>query len=138
MLSHRLLDARTREACAGLYGLELQQWDVLFLRSAHDFERALGRSPSTLDEPGSAAALAASLPPELSALEAHRDQVKALIHQAHLDYEGSPAFSVETWLRRIAIVLILALTAYFYWREEQTKKPVPYAPYLTQPRPKQP
>ena len=38
VLMHRLLDERTREECATLYGLVLSSWDVLFLRSTRDFE----------------------------------------------------------------------------------------------------
>lgn len=125
ILSHRLLDDRTREQCAALYGLGLEQWDLLFLRAAAAFHAALGKEAPTD---------ALTLTPELRALAEHRDEVKRLIQKAHHDYQASPAFTFETWARRVAIVVIIALTAYFYWREEQRKKYVPYAPYLTQPK----
>src|SRR5688572_31103042 len=39
-LHHRLIDAKTREECAALYGLAVAQWDVPFLRSE---ERRVGK-----------------------------------------------------------------------------------------------
>jgi hypothetical protein len=140
VLAHRLLDDRSREECAALYGLTLDQWDVLFLRSAQDFERALGRSVRDLATPedgdvlAQAHRLADALNPELRALAEHREELQRLIAQALRDYEASGAYRLETWARTLAIIVIVALTIYFYWRDEQGKKPVPYAPYLTEPR----
>jgi hypothetical protein len=136
VLSHRLLEAKSREACAALYGLPLEAWDVLFLRATQDFERALGRSVATGDESAAARRLSDSLTPELRELEAHREELKRLIDKAHADYEASPSHTLEVWARRIAIIVIVALTAWFYWREERQKKPIPYAPYLTEPKKK--
>ena len=139
VLSHRLLEARSREECAALYGLTLELWDVLFLRAFRDFEQALGRPQPTPDEAterAEAARLSSQLPPELAALAEHRDELARLIARAQAEYEASPAYTFETWARRIAIALIVALTAYFYWSEEQQKKHIPYAPYLTEPKKK--
>ncbi len=129
VLAHRLLEAHTREECAALYGLSVDQWDVLFLRAARDFERALGReAPPAADEPQEAARLAQELSPPLLALSTHRDETRRLMDKAHADYEASPSHAVEVWARRIAIVVIIALTAYFYWREEQRKHEVRWEP----------
>src|SRR5262249_33277367 len=135
LLSHRLLEAKSREDCAALYGLPLEAWDILFLRATRDFERALGsRAPHSDDanEAAQAAQLSRALTPELIELSDHRDELRRLIEKAQADWESSPGHTLEIWARRIAIIVIIALTAYFYWREEQQKKPVPYAPYLTE------
>src|SRR5689334_22479853 len=80
ILAHRLLDERSPEQCAALYGLTLPQWDVLFLGAVNDFEEALGL-PRSAALPGPAR--------ELEALQSQRAEVKALISQAHRDYEAS-------------------------------------------------
>ena len=112
ILSHRLLDGRAREACAALYGLNLGQWDVLFLRAVRDFERALGRAPP--DDDSEAEHISVGLTPELHALAQHRDEVKRLLERAAAEYEASPRFAVELWARRLAIAAIIGLTLYFY------------------------
>jgi len=129
VIAHRVLDAKSREDCAALYGLTPGQWDVLFLRAVHDFERALGRDvPPPADEAAEAARVAAALPPALVELSEHREETRRLIDKAHADYEASPSYTLEVWARRIAIIVIIALTAYFYWREEQRKGTVRYEP----------
>jgi hypothetical protein len=112
VLGHRVLEARSRDECAALYSLKLPQWDVLFARAVHDFERALGGSPP--DDDADAPRLAESLTPELQQLFRHRDEVKRLMEKAQADYEASPRYTVEVWARRLAIVGIIALTLYFY------------------------
>jgi hypothetical protein len=125
IFAHRFLEERTPEQCAALYGLTLAQWDVLFLGAVNDLEAVLGLPPSP-SLPGPSR--------ELESLQAQRAEVKALIQQAHRDYEASPAYSTETWLRRIAIIVILGLTAFYWWRDRNREKPIPNAPYLTIPK----
>ncbi|MBL8956923.1 MAG: hypothetical protein JNK82_39480 [Myxococcaceae bacterium] len=131
VISHRVLDAKTREECAALYGLKPELWDVLFLRAVRDFERALGLPAAAGDEVEQAARLAAALTPALVELSTHRDETRRLIEKAHADYEASPSHTLEVWARRIAIVVIIALTAWFYWREQSQKGQVRYEPQRT-------
>lgn len=146
VLTHALLDDRSREDCARLYGITPGQWDVLFLRAARDFERALQNAPPSAPQPHlgeltAAPALrdalaARSTPLALALLELReqRDAVKVELARAEATHEASAAYAVEVWLRRIAIVAILALTAYFAWRDEQLKPVVHTMPYSTEPK----
>jgi hypothetical protein len=34
---------------------------------------------------------------------------------------SSPEYARETWLRRIAIVVVLAVSAWFYWQADLTR-----------------
>lgn len=113
VLSHRLIDDRSREDCAKLYGLTLAQWDVLFARSVNDFERALGRAPTAPDRLGDL------LTKELTAVHTHREELKRLADQALRDFEASPSYTIEIWARRIAIVIIVALSIYFWMRPKE-------------------
>lgn len=129
VLAHRLLEGRSREECAALYGLKPEQWDVLFLRAARDFESALGRdAPPAADEATEAARLGQTLTPALVELSTHREATRELLDKAQADYEASPSHAVEVWARRIAIIVIIALTAYFYWQEEARKQTVRWEP----------
>lgn len=58
-------------------------------------------------------------------LEANREALRALLEQAAAEWERSPARGREEWLRRLAIVLVLALSAFFYWREQHKPRPPP-------------
>ncbi|MEW5742020.1 MAG: hypothetical protein AB1938_24105 [Myxococcota bacterium] len=78
--------------------------------------------------PGGGAAVATWLE-YLRALAAHRDAVRQRIAAAEEAAARSPARARETWLRRLAIVAILALSAWFYWKEQQRPpKPPPNIP----------
>ncbi|MEW6433822.1 MAG: sigma factor-like helix-turn-helix DNA-binding protein [Myxococcota bacterium] len=61
----------------------------------------------------------------LGALAAHRDGLKRRLADAEAAAARSPARAREVWLRRIAIAVILALTAYFYWRDQHAPPPPP-------------
>lgn len=134
ILSQRLLENRTAEACAALYGVSLSNWNILFFRAARDFEAAIGSYTLRGEEIDEATRLAAQLPPALSALEQHSAEIKKLLLEAQIAFEDSPAFQRQEWLRRIAIFAILALSAFFYWQQKRNEKPLPYAPYLTEPK----
>lgn len=80
--------------------------------------------------PATAAAGLSVLPlaQDLAALRANRDAVLQRLRNAEAEAARSPARTREVWLRRLAILLILALTAWFYWRERQAPPPQPPAP----------
>ncbi len=58
-------------------------------------------------------------------LRAHREALEAQLEAAARAWESSPARAREEWLRRAAIVLVLALSAFFYWREQHKPRPPP-------------
>ena len=51
-------------------------------------------------------------------LTAHREAFKVRLDQSAAAFAASPDRMRDEWLRRIAIVVVLALTAFFYWREQ--------------------
>lgn len=56
------------------------------------------------------------------ALSEHREALKARLEQSAAQYTASPDRDRDEWLRRAAIVLVLALTAFFYWQEKTKPK----------------
>jgi hypothetical protein len=130
-LVFRLVERTPREACASLYGIRPEAWDVKLSRALEEF---CGRPPhpapphdvETADAAALAAALEAGEPPSEPRLALLwraalplRDEGpavrQALDAAAHAD-ESSPARRREEWLRKAAIVAIVALTAFFYLR----------------------
>lgn len=63
----------------------------------------------------------------LRALTQHKEAVRRRLVEAEEAAARSPARARETWLRRLAIIAILALSAWFYWKE-QHKPPQPPPP----------
>lgn len=109
--------------------------------ASHDRHgRAPGQEPSVLpneapasasDERPSAAARGVDASADevrplaelLAALATHRDGLKRRLADAEAAAARSPARAREVWLRRLAIAVILALTAYFYWRDQHAPPP---------------
>ena len=56
-------------------------------------------------------------------LSRNRDELRAMLEKSAAEYAASPDRDRDEWFRRAAIVLVLALTAYFYWREETKPHP---------------
>jgi hypothetical protein len=69
----------------------------------------------------------------LRAIAAHRDAVRRRIADAEEAAARAPARARENWLRRAAILAILALSAWFYWTERQ-RPPKGTLPPRTLPR----
>ncbi len=140
VLGNRFLEGRSREDCAALYGLTLESWDALLFRSAREFGVPHPASISYEDEVREAAALRSQLESDpshpLNALTQHRDEVRRLLVEAELKAEASPARARETLLRRLAIVAILVLSAYFYWRQQEKEHAQRRADWMVQPAPK--
>ena len=58
-------------------------------------------------------------------LSAHKEELEQRLAKAAQDFATSPDRGRDEWLRRIAIVLVLALTAFFYVREQNKPHPPP-------------
>ncbi len=144
VLGYRLLEGHDANACAEHYGVTAEAFDVLLLRSAHPLAARFGFAQPLPDDFAAEQAMATGLRAALEsnaddplaaplrALAAEKDAVRALLLQAEEAYLRSPAAQRELWLRRLAIVVVLALSAWFWWREQESKKP------HLEPRPGQP
>jgi hypothetical protein len=138
VLGHRFVQGLSREACAELYGVTPEAWDVLLLRATRDFTGQRGPQPFELEQQ-QAAALRAQVEDNpalaLNALATHREDVKRLLDEAEAQAEASPQRKRESLLRWIAIVTIAVLSAYFYWQQQEREKNQRRAPHPTVPAP---
>jgi hypothetical protein len=127
------LDDLSIEALGELYGVDRTRAERLVFRALRDVETGGARALDDNTEAREVDALfgRASSPvgDSLRALEAdlrrERESVRRLLAEAALAWERSPARQREEWLRRLAIVVVLALSAFFYWREQNKPKPPP-------------
>ena len=122
----RCVDDHSPEQCAGLYGIGQSQWEILYLEAA----RALVGQTTPLDD-ATRQRLAPRLvqglqTPELEAvilgvqsLTQHREEVKRLITASEKAAESSPARRREPWIRGIAIVAIVAVSAVVWFRDPE-------------------
>ena len=129
VLLRRVVERRTREQFALLYGIDTEQADLLVWRAIRSFEAALASAPeppvlSFDQETAEARALAnePELPPYIRGLAEHSDDIEAGIERAEREAEASPSRSRENWLRRLAIALVLVIAAYLYWRDTYAPK----------------
>lgn len=60
-----------------------------------------------------------------TALGAHREALLARLDQAAAEFAASPDRARDEWVRRLAIVIVLALTAFFWHREQNKPRPPP-------------
>lgn len=120
------------EALAKLYGVDVPHAQVMLFRAFLDVSSGGKARVPDSREPAEVSAMIASTPGEgegaqarrlWSAMSQHRDELRAKLEKAAADYAASPDRDRDEWLRRAAIVLVLALTAFFYWREKT--KPLP-------------
>ncbi len=94
----------------------------MLLRASNDLAREL-RLPVIEETPDFAAALRDTLEPggiadafpAVAALCAEKATVAQALSRASA--ADVPMSSGEKWFRRLAIIIVLALTAYFYWQE---------------------
>ncbi|MFZ5471146.1 MAG: hypothetical protein ACOZIN_17125 [Myxococcota bacterium] len=135
----RQVQGMNREACARFYGVTLPALDVMTLRAA----RAYAQTPAPLpreEEEALGARLAFALegsatstpaPPELVAPLTRLREVGPMLRQrmeeAEREEESSPSRRRETWIRRALVVLIVALSAYFYLDRQGSDTPRPPA-----------
>jgi hypothetical protein len=123
---------------AAHYGISAEAADVLLFRASREFFEALsGRPGPGLLPDATEAQLAhrfgqavegAVPPPEfndlilcLRGLNAHARELRARLDAAEQAELTSPEYARETWIRRAAIVVVLALSAWFYWKVEITQ-----------------
>jgi len=123
----------------------------LLLRAARDFRFAAEGRPvparplPDADEAALARALAdalsgqaagadvTALAEDVTALASHAEALRERLAAAAAEAERSPAGTRELWLRRLAIALILALTAWSWWRDRHAPPP-PGIPRANLPR----
>ena len=127
VLLRRFVEQRSRDQLATLYGLTLEQADLLVWRAARSFEAALAGhgEPGPLplvEELEQAQRLAENPSPALVAISELREPLQQALDRAAEEAEASPARAQEEWLRRVAIALVLAVAGYFYWRENYGPK----------------
>lgn len=129
---------RTTAAFATFYGISEPAAGVLLWRAAREFEAALEGAPAAVERDDTDQQSAGLLQQALSSggaveatrfthlashlreLTTHADALRQRLAEAERAELTSPAYVRETWLRRIAIVVVLALSAWFYWRAELT------------------
>ncbi|WP_217917972.1 hypothetical protein, partial [Myxococcus sp. AM009] len=132
MLSLRLVEGRSREACAAHYGIPAQAFSVLLLRAAIALALHRGapaREPASEDEEAAWARMLsdaleredarfpAALAPVVEtcrALQTLASQVATGLEAAEREARASPQRRREEWLRRLAVALLLAMTAWLY------------------------
>ncbi len=120
---------------AALYGLDVPRMQRLVFRSFLDvlsggtlrvpderepveLEVMLGLRPAQPGEGADARKL-------WDRLSAHRDALGKKLAQAAAEFDASPDRRRDEWLRIAAIILVLALTAFFYFQEKNKPHPPP-------------
>lgn len=123
---------------AAYYGITPAAADVLVFRAATEFlHRLKGRPPPSpvpdaQEAPlarGFGQALEGAVPPgefddlvlSMRALQAHARELSERLRAAEQAELASPGYARETWLRRLAIVVVLAVSAWFYWKDDLTR-----------------
>lgn len=138
VLVRRFVEHRSRADFATLYGLDLAHGDLLTLKAERAFAAALSECAETGPQPAEddwvlAQKLAQQPPPHVLALTGHAAALRTALHLAEVAEANSPRRARIEWLRRIAIVVILATAAFFYWRDRYgPKKPNEARPGQTQ------
>lgn len=119
------------DALAKLYGLDVPHAQVMLFRAFLDVHSGgKARIPDSREAAEVSAMIASSGSGEgaqarrlWDSMSQHRDELKVKLEKAAAEYAASPDRDRDEWLRRAAIVLVLALTAFFYYREKT--KPLP-------------
>jgi len=130
-------DGRSQSAFGTFYGIPEAAAKVLLWRAVVELEAALANRPAPgplhfEEEQRKAetlcAALEAPLPPQspelgrlvesLTALHGSAAVLRERLARAEQAELSSPGYARETWLRRIAIVIVLAVSAWFYWQAD--------------------
>jgi hypothetical protein len=117
---------------AKLYGVDVARAQILVFRSFLDVSSGgKARVPdereslevSAMIAPASTGGEGAQARQLWERMTRNRDELKVKLAKSAAEYAASPDRDRDEWLRRAAIVLVLALTAFFYWREQNKPKP---------------
>lgn len=152
LLRRRLVQGTSLPACAAFYGVTPEALSVHLLREALALTKTAGgsaRPPSSPEEEEawarqlSAALERDSAPVSPALLEtvtlcrrlvAAGPEVGAALDAADREEAESPRRQREDLLRRLAVGLLLALAAYFYWTRPPEPSAPPPHPSTTNPR----
>ncbi|MDX2013529.1 MAG: hypothetical protein SFW67_25275 [Myxococcaceae bacterium] len=145
---------RSAESFATFYGVDRQAAEMLLWRAATELEARLAGRPPPDPRPfadelvaarGLAEALASPLPASsprlvtlvdaLRALSSHAPAIRERLAAAEKAELESPQYARETWLRRLAIVLVLALSGWFYFKDDLVRRWRQWTTPVTQPSP---
>ncbi|MFZ5443437.1 MAG: hypothetical protein ACOZQL_25745 [Myxococcota bacterium] len=124
------LEGTPPEALARLYDLGPAEAQVLLLRALVDVKSG---GTLQLDDAAEQQALAELFATPrrgeygvfFDALVTHRAALVERLEKAAADFAASPDRARDEWLRRLAIAVVLALTAYFWHREQNKPRPPP-------------
>jgi hypothetical protein len=137
LLRRCLARGESMEACAAFYGVTPEAFATNLLREALALTEAAGGSPRAPESPDEEAAWArqlsttleretASVSPALAdtvllcqRIRAQGPQVEVALEAADRAEAASPRRKREDLLRRLAVGLLLALAAWFYWKRPQ-------------------
>jgi hypothetical protein len=128
------LENATLEQVAEDFGIDPKRAKVLIFRAFLEFNHHGPVSDSA--EGARVAALWTEGSSERAlwqSLSDHREALLARLRKSEEEFERSPDRTRDEWLRRLAIVVVLALTAYFYRREQHRPKPPPERRPITSP-----
>ena len=126
----RVLEGRPAPECAEFFGISLEAFALMLLRAARELEAARqGASSSAPEgdferERAEAEALEKGLAESAPSVRADRlremgaqgPQILAHLAAVEREHQQSPAFRRETLIRRSLVLVVLLLTAYFYFR----------------------
>ncbi len=128
VIARRLLRGTPRSTCARFFGVSPDAFDVMLLNAVRALSVGDERARPFEQESKEADALrrcveAQAAPPgeapwkaDVSFLLEHGPALHAALIEAERVRASTPARRREEWLRRLAIVAILAMAAYFYWK----------------------
>lgn len=133
LVRRAVLEGLPLEALAALYGVPTPQARVLLFRALLEVRGGPGEVLEEAEEAqevaayfgGGEAPRARSLRALTAAMGSAREALLAALARRAAEHEASPDRVREQWLRRAAIVAILALSAWFYWQERHRPLPPP-------------
>ena len=116
---------------ATLYGIDVPRAQILVFRSLLDVVSGGSlRVPDTREQVeveamvnGSSSAEGAQARKLWDRLAENRQALEEKLKQSAAEFAASPGRGRDEWLRRAAILLVLALTAFFYWQEQTRPRP---------------
>jgi hypothetical protein len=148
-------NGRSLAQFAAFYGVPPAAAKVLLWRAVREFDAVVRGQPPPAPLPFELEARAAEalhgalespLPPPsrelaslvepLHALTAHATALRERLAAAERAELDSPQYARETWLRRAAIVLVLALSGWFYFKDELLRRWQRWTTPVTQPSPR--